>query len=148
MWILIILIIMIIIAILEQISVNRVIHKSTTYIIPPSNDPKYYINPYTGNKMLICSNNFIIDQDNHFGFSKKIKPKKLIINQVSKPLYKFFKGIKHISYITPLTDLCGLAEPIIKTALRPSLKENYYTIYTNDDIESIMFDNKICIFNN
>ena len=148
MWILIILIVVIIIAILEQISVNKVMHKSTTYIIPPSNGPKYYINPYTGNKMLICSNNFILDQNIYSGFSKKIKPKKLIINQVSKPLYKFFNGVKHISYITPLTDLCGLAEPILKTVLRPSLKENYYTIYTNDDIESIMFDNKICIFNN
>lgn len=147
MWFLIILIVIIILGVLEQITIKKHLYKENTYIILPDEEPKFYINPYTGNKFLICMTNRKIDNKYRNIYSRRLKPKQLIISQVSKPIYKFFNNLTNLSTLTPLTDLCGLVDPILKTVINPSLKENYYTIYTDDDIETVMFDNKICIFN-
>lgn len=146
MWLFIILIIVIILAVIEQLFVNNHITKSEIYIIKPSDEPEIYINPKTGNQMIVCLNSDKVRKEYKTQFSKKIKPKTLLITQISRPIYKFINGLPKINYLTPLTDICGLVEPIIKTVIRPNLKENYYTIFTNDEIDSMMFDNKILIF--
>lgn len=146
MWLLIILIVIIILGVIEQLMVNNYILKNDVYVIKPTDEPKMYINPKTGNQMIVCLNSDKIRKEYKTQFSNKIKPKTLLITQISRPVYKFFNGLPKVNYITPLTDICGLVEPILKTAIRPNLKENYYSIYTNDNIQSIMFDNKICLF--
>lgn len=144
---LIILLILIILAILEQLNVDKYISKKNGFIISLSFiSPELYVNPYTGNYLIICSENNKLNKEYKQLFSNKIKPKKLLLSQISKPVHNFIHGLKKISPITPITDFCGLIEPIIKIALRPPFSENYYTIYTNDNLRCLIFNNKLCFF--
>lgn len=147
MWLLIILIVIIILGILEQMNIEKYLNKNSTYIISPIDGFQMYTNPYTGNNFLMCSSTTHISDELRTKFPYKHKPRKLVVTQIAKPVYKMLTGLTEISKITPLTDFCGLAEPIIKTAIRPNLNEHYYTIYTKDKIHTLMFENKICLFN-
>lgn len=147
MWLFIVIIVIIILGVIEQFNVERHIYKDSTYFITPSDKPQMFINPYTGNEFIVNISGKYLPEEVYAKFSKKLKPKKLVITQISKPAYKLFSGMTEISRITPVTDFCGLVEPILKTAIRPNLNDFSYIIHTNDNIHCMMFNNKICIFN-
>ena len=144
---LIILLILIILAILEQLNVDKYISKNDGFIISLRfTSPELYINPYTGNYLIVCSENNKLNKEYKQLFSNKIKPKKLLLSQISKPIHNFIHELKKISPITPITDFCGLVEPILKTVIRPPFSESLYTVYTNDNLRCLIFNNKLCFF--